>query len=426
MPASRMRRDLRLSVADGVACTIMVACGELSLPLLAIAAGLGAFGAAAVATTPVLVGAVVQSLVPLVMGRVTSARRWVIGCIVVQASSFLPIAVWAARGQVTLAELLVAMSVYWSAGMASLAAWNVWMAALVPPRVRPSFFAFRSRLTLCSIIVGLVSSGGVLFIGERQAAKMTAFAVLFGIAAIARLVSAACMAACSEPACAGGPLLAGTMREIVRELVAIVRGMALRPSGAIVAYLVCFVFGAQIAAPYLSPYLLQERHLGDATLVFLMAVGFSARLVVLPAMGRLAAQKGAVYLLQRATLALACVTLLWLVSGRVAYVVPVQCVAGASLAGHELAVTLLLFGAVADRERIAVVTLHTLGSTMATVAGAACGATILSRCGSDGPAYAALFIASAAFQFAALLIAHRVRAGTSRNTPCPVGDHVSR
>ena len=97
MGTTHTRRDLRLSVADGVACTVMVACGEMSLPLVAVAAGLGAFGAAAVATAPMLVGAVVQLLAPLAMGRVRGVRRWVVACVIVQALSFVPIAVQAAR-----------------------------------------------------------------------------------------------------------------------------------------------------------------------------------------------------------------------------------------------------------------------------------------------------------------------------------------
>lgn len=415
LSGSQTRRDLRLSVADGVACTIMVACGEMSLPLFAVAAGLGAFGAAAVATAPMLVGAVVQALAPLAMGRARSPRRWVIGCVVIQALSFLPIAVWAFRGKVGLAELLVAVSVYWSAGMASLAAWNVWMAALVPQPVRPTYFAFRTRLALCGIIVGLVSSASVLHLGDRWGMKMAAFGGLFVVATLARMVSASCMAACGEPARSAAAGISGaagppkTLRDIVGELVAAIQGMASRPSGMVVAYLVCFVFGAQVAAPYLSPFWLEQRHLTDAMVVGLMAVGFVARLLVLPSMGRLAAARGAEQLMRWSTLALACVTVLWLASGHPAYLVPVQFVAGSSWAAYELAVTLLLFNAVTDRERVAVVTVHILGTTAAAAAGAACGGAVLARFGGGLPGYAAVFLASAAVQGAALLIGTRVR-----------------
>lgn len=65
-----------------------------------------------------------------------------------------------------------------------------------------------------------------------------------------------------------------------------------------------------------------------------------------------------------------------------------------------------------------------MGRTAATVTGAACRGAILSRYGNDGRAYTGLFIALAAVQFAALVIGGRVRAGTSLNTPCPVGNEV--
>lgn len=415
MLVSQTRCDLRLSVADAVACTLMVACGEMSLPLFAVAAGLGAFGAAAIATAPMLVGAVVQVLAPLAMGHARSPRRWVIGCVVIQALSFLPITLWALRGRAGLAELLVAVSIYWSAGMASLAAWNVWMAALVPRPVRPTFFAFRTRLALCGMIIGLVISGSLLYFGEQHGAKMTAFAAVFGIATLSRLVSAACMAACSEQGrfetafSTGIRDLPRAAWNIVSELTATVRGMATRPSGALVAYLVCFAFGSQLAVPYLSPFWLEQRHLSDTMVVGLMGVGFAARLVALPSLGRLAAAAGAVRLVRLATLALACITTLWLASGHPAYLIPLQFAAGLSWAAHELGVSLLLFNAVTDRERVAVVTVHTLGSTAAAVAGAACGGTILSWLGVGLTAHAVVFLASSALQAAALFIAAQVR-----------------
>lgn len=416
MGTTHTRRDLRLSVADGVACTVMVACGEMSLPLVAVAAGLGAFGAAAVATAPMLVGAVVQLLAPLAMGRVRGVRRWVVACVIVQALSFVPIAVQAARGSVGLPDLLIAASVYWSAGMASLAAWSVWMAELVPPGVRPRFFAFRSRLALCGMIVGLGVSGAVLFVGDRWGMKMPAFAVLFGIAIVARLVSAACMAACSDPLghAVTRAIEATRPVQIVEKLVATVREMATRPSGPLVAYLVCFVFGTNVAAPYLTPYLVNQRNLTEATVVCLSAAAFAGRLVALPSLGRLAARTGAAPLVRGATLALACVTGLWMASGAVPFLAPLQFIAGCSWAAHELAVTLLLFNAVGDRERVAVVTLHTLGSTAAATAGAACGGLLMKACGEGLPAFRVVFITAAAVQVASLLCSRRVGAFTTR------------
>jgi hypothetical protein len=86
LPSARhTRRDLVLSTIDGMACSVIVGCGETCLPAFAVAVGLG------------------------------------------------PVA----------------------AGMASLAAWMMWMAALVPRRVRAAFFTQRTRLSLVGIISGL-------------------------------------------------------------------------------------------------------------------------------------------------------------------------------------------------------------------------------------------------------------------------------
>jgi MFS family permease len=83
--------------------------------------------------------------------------------------------------------------------------------------------------------------------------------------------------------------------------------------------------------------------------------------------------------------------------------------AGGCWAAYELAVALLLFEAVTDRERTGVITVYNLGLAVATVAGGACGGLILHALGADRTAYAAVFVVSTLVRLAALPLARRVR-----------------
>lgn len=403
-----------LSTIDGMACSVMVGCGETCLPAFAVALGLGPVAAGMVASLPLLVGAVVQLFAPLAIARVRSSRLWVAGCVALQAASYAPLVWLAIRGRADLWQVLLAAILYWSAGMASLAAWMMWMAALVPRRVRAAFFTQRTRLSLVGIISGLVLGWLVfrLFQSAGGSAESTMpFAVLFAVAGVARLVSAACMWASSERPMAlvdGTATSRRSLMAVMRDGGNAVRGIMGRPSGRLVAFLGCFGFAAQFAVPYFTPYLLDLSGMSYPAFVFVTAMGFVARLAFLPAIGRLASQAGAARLAWRATLGLVPVSLCWLMSANVAAIAVVQFIAGGLWAAHELAVTLLLFETVNDRERMAVTTLHTLVGAVATTAGAACGGLMLHGLGEAWLAYAAVFGASAVLRMASLPFLRRV------------------
>lgn len=405
------RRDLRVSIADNAAFSLMVGCGETYIPAFALALGLGPVAAGLAASVPVITGALLQLFAPLALRRVGSNRAWVVACTTVQALSFLPFVWWAVRGQAELWELLVAASVYWAAGMAAVPAWTAWIAALVPAPVRTSYFARRNRLGQFSVFVGFVAGGLVLQESERRGAVLAGFAAIFVAAAICRLVSTGLLVACGEPRpdAAGGVEAIAVRAPPVRRIGTALRAMAARPSGALVAFLCCFMFGANFAGPYFTPYMLEE--LGFTYHAFLLVFGtaFLTKALVLPAIGRLASRVGALGLLGLATLAIAPVSLLWLPSAHVGWLVVVQVIAGACWAGYELAVSILLLEAIGPEERTGVVTVYNLGLALAMVAGAACGGLLLRALGEDRTAYAAVFAVSCLLRGAALPLLRRVR-----------------
>jgi MFS family permease len=413
-PRGSLRRDLLVSTVDAVAYSVMVGCGESYFPAFALALGLGPVASGMVASLPILVGAVVQLAAPLATARVGSHRRWVIACTTVQSLCFLPFVWWALRGHARLWELIVAAAVYWSLGMASGPAWTAWMATLVPDRIRTPYFAQRNRLGQFGVCVGFVIAGLVLQWGEGASALLPAFAAVFVTAGVARAVSTACLASCREPKpplpverAVDGPSLAA-------KVVTAVRSMAARPAGALVTFLCCFVFGAQFAGPYFTPFMLRELGFSYHAYMLVFATSFLSKALLLPAIGRLASRIGSLGLLWVASASIVPLALLWLPWGHVAYLSGVQVVCGACWAAYELAVTLLFFEALDDRERTGVVTVYNLGIAVATVAGAACGGYLLRSLGETREAYAAVFVASSLIRLAVLPLLARVRLAASR------------
>jgi len=402
------RRDLRVSIADAAAYSVMVGCGETYIPAFALALGLGPVAAGLTASVPVIAGAILQLLAPLALARIGSNRAWVIACTVVQAASFAPLVWWAWRGHAGLAELLVAASVYWAAGMAGAPAWTAWIATLVPTRVRTSYFARRNRLGQFGVFVGFVAGGLALEAGERRGTVLAAFAAVFTAAAACRLVSTVLLTTCGEPVRPSRAAADRPATGIAPRVSATLRGMASRTSGRLVAFLCCFMFGAHFAGPYFTPYMLEELGFSYRAYLLVFGTSFLTKALLLPAIGRLSSRVGPLGLLTLATLAIAPLSLLWLPSADVGWLVVVQVIAGACWAAYELAVALLLLDAIGDEERTGVVTVYNLGLALATVAGAGCGGLLLRSLGEDRTAYAAVFVVSCLLRVAVLPLLRRV------------------
>ncbi|MFM8414895.1 MAG: MFS transporter [Planctomycetota bacterium] len=391
---SGLRRDLVIGTVDAIAYSVMVGCGEMYLPPFVLALGLGPLVAGMVASVPLLVGAVVQLAAPLAIPWCGGRRRWVVLCVAVQALSLLPLAWWALRGRAEAWQLLVATSVYWSAGMASVTAWTSWTATLVPARLRTAYFAQRNRLGQAAVLVAFVAGGLLLRAEDARRAALAGFAVLFVAAAVARLVSSVCLWACREPRRQWLDRDTASPRTIRERVAAGWHGLSTGQGGRLVAFLCSFMFGAHFAGPYFTPYMLEARgfNYGQYLLVFGAAVLVKA--VMLPTIGRLGSRLGSRRLLGWACLAITPLALLWLPSDAVGWLVGVQLVAGTCWAAYELSVALLLFEMAGDRDRGGIVSVYTLGLALATVAGASCGGLLLKALGETPAAYAAVFAAS--------------------------------
>ena len=402
----------------------MVGCGEIYFPAFALALGLGPVAAGLMASLPVLIAAVVQLVTPLAVARLGSNRNWVIGCTTVQSLSFVPLIVWALRGDATFFELIVAASVYWSAGMAGSPAWNSWMGALIPSPARAVYFAQRNRLGQLATLAGFVAAGLALQVADRSGLSLQAFAALFAVAGVSRGVSTLCLIACrevphrdregeGEPTAAPAARKPGQPLNHLRRTLA---AIAVSPAGALLAYLWSLAFAAQFSAPYFTPYMLDDRGFSYLSYMLVIGVGLFSKAAAMPVFGRLVTRIGSVRLLQIGGMAIIPLSALWLVSADVGFLVGVQVVAGIAWASYELAAALLFFDAVQHRQRTGVVTIHNLGLSIATLGGAAAGGAVLKWLGENQTAYLTIFVVSSLLRILTLPLLRRVRHAAAGKT----------
>src|SRR5262245_30179738 len=194
-----LRANLCRGSIDGAFFSVMVGSGETYLAAFVLALNMGEVTAGLITSIPMLAGAVVQLISPMMVRRLRSHRIWVIACAAIQAAAFIPLVIAALAGHIPKIAVFTLAAVYWGSGMATGPAWNTWMSGVVPRRLRANYFARRSRLAHVAVLLGLVGGGIALQTGAAHDRALQAFAILFAVAGLARFISAGYLAAQTEP-----------------------------------------------------------------------------------------------------------------------------------------------------------------------------------------------------------------------------------
>lgn len=393
---SSTRRNLWISTADGLACSVMVGIGETYLPAFALALGTGQVVAGLIASVPIFAGAVLQLVSPTAIRWLGSNRRWVVGCVAVQAFSFLPLVATALIGSISTPLLFLLAALYWGSGMASGPAWNHWIDTLVPARIRARYMGRRSRFTQAGILCGFAGGGLALEFGNAMGRPLWAFAVLFLMAAICRFISAGFLFAQGDPlrstAATGSTGALGSTAASpgagLQDAVGRLRGTR---DGRLLVYLWGIQMAAQVASPFYAPFMLGLLKFSYLKYMLIVSVALVTKAVAVPTFGRLAHRFGARRLLSLGGLGVIPLAALWIVSQSTCFLVAIQIISGACWAAYELGSLLMCFEAVDHHQRIGMLTLYNLGFAAATVAGALCGGTVLALFGQQRIGYFAMF-----------------------------------
>ena len=342
-------------------------------------------------------GAVLQLASPWAVRRIGSHRRWVVVCAALQAASFLPLAAIALAGHLPVLPVFAVAAWYFGSGMGTSPAWSAWVDALVPPRIRPRYFARRTRVGQFATLAGFVVAGVSLQAGAWANNRLTVFATLFLIAGLCRAASTWLLASQSEPAAGIGDERRVSLAEFFRRCQSSAEGRLL-------FYFLAVQAAAQIAGPYFTSYMLGPMQFSYARYVTLIAVCFTAKALALPALGTLAERVGTQRLLWLGGLGIVPVASLWVISNTFAFLVGVQILSGVSWAAYELAVFLLFFETIRPDERTGMLTSFNFANAVATACGALLGGALLALGGKSQSTYWLLFALSSTARALALLV----------------------
>jgi len=386
LPADR-KRDLQYSLGDGASYGVMVGCGETYLQAFVLAVGLGEVFAGLIASVPLLIGGLLQLVSPYAVRQIGSHKRWVVLCAGIQAACFVPLIIAALLETISPIAVMIVAAIYWGTSLGTGPAWNTWQGTLVPKLVRAGYYANRSRLQQGATLLGFLLGGLTLQLTRGSDHAAIAFTLLFGLACSCRMVSTWCLSRQSEPEPIPSAMRFLTLPEQMHR---IGRGA----TGQLLTFLVAMQVGVYVAGPFFVPYMLKELHFDYAEYVTLLGASFVAKFACLPFWGRMAQRTSANTLLWIGAIGIMPLAIGWNVSDNFYWLFVLQLFAGSAWGAYELAMVLLFFEAIPERERTSVLTLYNLFNASAIVVGSLIGAGILRIYGVSITSYLWIFAAS--------------------------------
>lgn len=400
--AEPLRGTLRRSVLEGVLYALAVGFGEFYLAADAIRLGAGPLEMGLLVTLPQFVGSLGALGMLSGLQGATARRPRVVLAVGLQAGVLLVLTVLTALGLTTPWTLVLLACAYHACGQAAGVAWASWFGDLVPGRVRGAWFARRNRWVHAFTFVGLGLGGLVLQLTEPQAAIAdgaggVGFAVVFGAAAVARLLSAALLARTDEPPWQANP--------DAPSLWAFARSDAGQRTRSIVSVTGMMLFAVCVSSPFFAPYMLEELRFSYTTYMLAQAVVVGVKVFGLRAWGGAVDRVGPRPVFLVAALMVAIVPSLWVFAGGVAVVLVAQALSGLAWGAYEVALMGLMLAGTDARHRALAFATQSVSNGVAQLLGGAVGTLLFVK---GGVGFAAVFALSSLGRLGVAALAPRL------------------
>lgn len=374
-PDNRAEQSLRHSLRDAGAYSVMTGAGESYLSAFALQVQATAQDIAWLAAVPPLLGSWMQLFSAWLGERGTQRRKLILGGAVSQALLWMPIALLPLLFPAYAAPLLIASVVlYQAASNLITPQWGSLMRELVPERQRGRYFALRTRIASLTSFIALIAGGTLLHVCKEEQLVLRGFLTLFGVAAIARLVSAYFLSRMHDPDHAHAPR--DTLRQAFRSL----------PGSDFLRFSLFFAFmqaSTYIAAPFFSLHMLRNLEFSYLQYMTGSAITVLGQFVTLNAWGRISDRFGNRLILVVTGLMIPALPLLWTLSGNFWYLLVLQAIGGLSWAGFNLSAGNFIYDLLPDRRIAPYMALHNVLMNLGVFSGAMLGGYLATHLGTS-------------------------------------------
>lgn len=399
---ARRERTLRLAILEGVAYSVMVGMAETYFVPYALFLGgsnllLGLFVA-----LPIFTGSMSQLFSEALLRFLGTRKRVIAAGILLQALTFAPMVLVPAAGAPLRAELLLAIvCAYWAFGLIVGPSWSSLLGDLVPETERGAYFGRRNRSMQITTFASMVAGGLILYFAKSRGYELGGFAVIFGAAACARLVSLALLCLHHEP-----PIESPPAGRTLRGVAAVFANADQR---SLILYLTWMNFAVYLAAPFFAAYMLrpvEEQGLAWSYVTYTLINGIAVffKFVFLPLWGKSADTFGSRKCLVLSAWLLSSLPLFWLFPAgnnlQLAMIILAQVWGGFAWAGHELCSFNFLLDSAEPAERPRLVASMNIVNGCMVFLGSTAGALAVSLAPGSIHPFLLVFFLSSAIRFA--------------------------
>ena len=323
-----IKKNLKYSIIEGSFFALMFGLGENYLSALGVFLGYSALQISVLSSLPQLAGAFIQLAsnnlakifksmkLLVVMLSLSQSLMWVLLIILIfNTKNYLIMLLWAVG--------------YFSIASAMGPVWISWIGYLVPKSIRSNYHANRNKIINTLIFASILIGGLILKIFQDN--MILAFSIMFGIAAIGRLLSAYYLNK-KDDAGNTDDGDAYSYKNILQS----------RRKMLFIAYNTSIHFSVMFLGPLFTIYILRTMELSYLVLTFCMAAWWAGNILSSKFWGRMGKSKGNLYILKLTTILMVILPLLWIsvyyfnYEGRIIVSLIINVLAGISFAGFGL------------------------------------------------------------------------------------------
>ncbi|MDO8491398.1 MAG: MFS transporter [Dehalococcoidia bacterium] len=339
----KVRKALWFSNAEGMAYGAFLGFGDHYLVAYAVALQTNSLQIGILCSLPGFLASLVQLFDSGLVRRLKSRKAVVLIFAMLQGLMLAPVMTLAlVQGINPGWWLILFVTLYSIFGALIAPAWGSIMAEIVPQSLRGKYFARRGSFsTLVTIICFLV--GGV-FLNFLIGRALWGFAILFGVALGARLISWALLSRLYEMP--GQDKVEERMKASE-----FTHGLVSTNLGRYMLFLFAMSFAVNIASPYFTVYQLRDLKFSYLTFAILETASSVATIFAITHWGRAADKGGNLRIVRLSAGLIPLVPLLWLVSTSPVYLGVVQVFSGFAWAGFNLCTVNYLYDATTSENR---------------------------------------------------------------------------
>lgn len=368
----KVEKSLNHSVRDAVAWSVMSGAGESYFSAFALFLKATTTQIAWLASIPPLLAALAQ-LGSVWLGRIVGRRKSIIvfGA-TAQCVFWLPMLVLPWLFPEYAVPIFIALVVMHQAcGNLVSPQWSSLMGDLVPQRKRGRYFGLRTRYATVASFAALLLAGVVLHEFDAGGATWIGFALIFIVAAGARMVSVYHLRHMHEP-----PRAAEKLSPAL-DWKAWTRRFKRSPAVRFSLAHGCMQAAVSMAAPFFTVYMLRDLHFTYLEFTAVTATSVLFHFAALQTWGRICDAYGSRIVLVCTGTLITLFPSLWLVSTSFWFIIGVQMISGMSWSGFSLATTNYLFDSVPAEKRSQYMAFHNILTAVGASVGAIAGGALL-------------------------------------------------